>query len=140
MKLKYRDITRFKYMVTEDFSHQTSLKDCRAETSMISLDDAGLLSVRAGYLWDGPSGPTIDSKSGMRGSLVHDALYELMRRSLLESKYRGYADSLFWEIILEDGMDSFRARVWYEAVSHFAANCARFGTQPEDVICCVGRE
>jgi hypothetical protein len=138
MKLLYRNITRFKYMTVEDYSIQTDLKDCRAETSMINLDDSGLLTIRKGYLWDGPSGPTIDSPEGMRGSLVHDALYELMRRGLLEQRYRDYADKLFFQIILEDGMDPLRARIWYEAVSHFAAGCARFGTQPEDRIMEVG--
>lgn len=140
MKLSYRNITRFKYITVADYFHQTELKDFRAECSMISLDDNGLLCIRKGYLWDGPSGPTLDSISGMRGSLCHDAGYELMRRGLLENKYRGYFDSLFFDIIKQDGMDSLRARVWYEAVSHFAANCARFGTQPEDRIITVGRD
>jgi hypothetical protein len=140
MKLYYRDITRFKYLVTDDFWHQTELLGCQASAPLIFLDDDGLLRIIAGYMWDGPSGPTIDSPEGMRGSLVHDALYELMRRGVLEQKYREYADKLFKEIILQDGMSETRAHLWFDAVRDFAAGAAHFGTQPADKIICVGKE
>ena len=65
-----------------------------------------------GYAWDGPSGPTIDTKNFMRGSLVHDGLYQLMREGLLaHEEYRKSADDLLRDICVEDGMSKFRA--WY---------------------------
>jgi len=47
----------------------------------------------------------------MRGSLVHDALYQLMREGLLDYKYRDHADKLLQKMCIMDGMSRFRA--WY---------------------------
>jgi len=53
----------------------------------------------------------------MRGSLVHDALYQLMRLSALDYKaHRKRADEILREICLEDGICSFRAWYVYQAV------------------------
>jgi len=72
----------------------------------------GELRIKEGYAWDGPSGPTIDTKTFMRGSLIHDALYQLMREgALLPAAHRKYADELLRVVCLMDGMSKFRA--WY---------------------------
>ena len=47
---------------------------------------------------DGPSGPAIDTKNFMRASLVHDALYQLMRLGTLDKSRRQYADRLLQTI------------------------------------------
>ena len=80
-------------------------------TEYIDLSTDGLLTIKKGYAWDGPSGPTRDTKSFMRGSLVHDALYQLMRNGLLPSSCREDADQELHRICREDGMNRFRA--WY---------------------------
>ncbi len=72
------------------------------------------------YAWDGPSGLALDTKDFMRGSLVHDALYQLMREEVLGRKYRKYADQLLRKICLQDGMGKFRAWYVYRAVRMFA--------------------
>ena len=72
-----------------------------------------------GYAWDGPSGPTIDTKDSMRASLVHDALYQLIREGHLPQAYRKQADILLREIAIEDGMWRWRAWGWYWAVRKF---------------------
>jgi hypothetical protein len=41
-----------------------------------------------GYAWNGPSGPTLDTRNFMRGSLVHDALYQLMREGRMDNGLR----------------------------------------------------
>lgn len=64
-----------------------------------------------GYAWDGPSGPIIDAKSTMRGSLVHDALYQLMREGHLGVEHRVMADKTLILLCQEDGMSAFRR--WY---------------------------
>jgi len=79
----------------------------------------GSLIMDLGYAWDGPSGPTIDTPSFMRGSLVHDALYQLMREGEIDRKHRKYADELLRRICLEDGMNKFRAWYVYRAVRIF---------------------
>ena len=74
----------------------------------------------------------------MRGSLVHDALYQLMRLSALDYKvYRKRADEILKEICLEDGMWSFRAWYVYQAVHLFAGGGAHPQGEPEVEVICV---
>jgi Protein of unknown function (DUF1353) len=90
-------------------------------TDWIELDPDGTLRIRPGYAWDGASGPTYDSKSSMRASLVHDALYQLMRMDLLDrAAHRAPADWIFRRICKEDGMWSPRQWAWYHLVRIFA--------------------
>jgi hypothetical protein len=77
----------------------------------VTLGKNGVLAIKAGYAWDGPSGPTFDTKTFMRGSLVHDVLYQLMREDLLDNSYREQADRLLGRICRSDGMCG--VRVWY---------------------------
>ncbi len=89
-------------------------------TDWLELDPEGWLRIRAGYAWDGASGPTWDSKSSMRGSCVHDSLYQLMRLGLLNREWREVVDLVFWRICEDDGMLPPRAWAWYHAVRIFA--------------------
>ncbi len=91
----------------------------------ISLDIDGTLFISKGYAWDGPSGITIDTKSFMRGSLIHDGLYQLMREGLLPIEFREQADKELRKACLEDNM--CKIRVWYvykcvRSFSDFAAD------------------
>jgi hypothetical protein len=86
--------------------------------------------------WDGPSGPTIDTKGFMRGSLVHDGLYQLMRDGLLDhEEYRKDADLLLKAICLEDGMSRFRAWYVYHGVRLFAGSAAT--PRPRNPVECI---
>ena len=81
-------------------------------TDFISLSKNGTLRIKAGYAWDGPSGPTIDTKSSMRGSLFHDALYQLLRMKLISGETnRRKADKGFYLILREDKMWILRAKI-----------------------------
>ncbi|HZW87094.1 MAG TPA: hypothetical protein VFF41_06515 [Gallionella sp.] len=91
------------------------------DTEFIKLDSAGRLTIVEGYAWDGPSGPTIDTLTFMRGSLVHDALYQLMREGHLDHNvYRERADRTLQKICIEDGMWPLRAWLVYHGVRLFA--------------------
>lgn len=86
-------------------------------TEYISLSQSGEIRLKNGYAWDGPSGPTIDTLNFMRGSLIHDALYQLMReRHLDKNRYREPADRLLQSMCREDGMSALRAWVVYLGV------------------------
>lgn len=79
-------------------------------TTFIGLSKEGQLTIKMGYAWDGPSGPAIDTRNFMRGSLVHDALYQLLREGHLKGDaVRKDADRLLRKICKEDGMTSLRA-------------------------------
>ena len=101
----------YKYQVYEDFSvHTIGLwavkRKVVTQGGFIELCD-GLLTIRKGYAWDGPSGPTWDTRSAMRGSCAHDAIYQLIRAGLLPTKpSRRRADLLFWELIRCAGLVS----------------------------------
>lgn len=121
--MKFR--SGYKYQLAEPYSIQTRIiQISRIETMFISLDETGLLTIRSGYAWDGPSGPAIDTLNAMRGSLVHDCQYQLMRMGLLDEKFRRAADEDFRRMCREDGMSRFRAWYFFVGVDTFAAGAA----------------
>ena len=108
--IKYR--SGYKYQLVEEYPVAVSIQpEADIDTDYIVLKTGGLLTVKKGYAWDGPSGLTFDTKNFMRGSLVHDALYQLMREELLPASCREQADLELHRICREDGMSRFRA--WY---------------------------
>ncbi len=111
----YRKLRKYKYQLTEDYTIGIAIEGHNVDTGFIRLTPSGELTVSARYAWDGPSGPTFDTKTFMRGSLVHDALYQLIRENHLEGEHRKYADDLLKEICLEDKMSQIRA--WYVHLS-----------------------
>jgi hypothetical protein len=120
----------YKYQLKQDYTITISIQPpADIVTPFITLTAAGELTMKSGYAWDGPSGPTIDTPNFMRGSLVHDALYQLMReRHLDRTECRDKADRILQTLCVEDGMSSPRAWLVYQAVSRFgdpAADPAR---------------
>jgi hypothetical protein len=114
----------YKYQLNHDYSASIPFKPASdINSDYIILSNEGGLTIKKGYAWDGPSGPTIDTLNFMRGSLVHDALYQLMREgSLDKGKYRKPADRLLQNMCREDGMSSIRAWWVYQGL--------RFGGDP----------
>lgn len=112
----------YKYQLKQDYSLQIPIKpgkDIAPAHGFITLSADGLLFIKNAYAWDGPSGPTLDTRNFMRGSLVHDALYQLMRENHLKAgEFRDDADRLLREHCKEDGMSSIRAWWVYHAVRH----------------------
>ncbi|XDD49991.1 hypothetical protein AB3N59_16750 [Leptospira sp. WS92.C1] len=132
-QIKYKNFQNYKYKLVEAYNFQTEIKPDvflfigkPGIKNFVELSPSGLLGINAGYAWDGPSGPTIDTKSFMRGSLIHDALYQLMREEKLDRGiYRERADKLLREICLKDGMNSFRAYYVYRFVRWFGESSAK---------------
>jgi len=103
----------YKYQLVEEYSTNIPIKpdeDIHSDSGFIDLSQQGLLIIKRGYAWDGPSGPTLDTLNFMRGSLVHDALYQIMREGKLNNvTYRKPADKLLKDMCKADGMSSLRA-------------------------------
>lgn len=77
----------------------------------------GDLIIRKGYAWDGASGPTFDTKSSMRPSLIHDCFCQMMQEHMLDWKrWHQEVNKYFMDLCIEDGMGNFRASLWYSAV------------------------
>jgi len=110
----------YKYQLCEEAYFIT---DCRPKkditTQFLILTTRGELTIRSGYAWDGPSGISIDTKGFMRGSLVHDALYQLLRTGLINEGTKQKADNKLHQVCVNDDMWKIRAWYVYEAVDLF---------------------
>ncbi|GAB1623338.1 hypothetical protein AAOGI_33880 [Agarivorans albus] len=122
--IKYR--AEYKYQLAHAYKQKVSIRPkLSIETEFIDLDIGGNLLVKSGYAWDGPSGPVIDTEENMRASLVHDALYQLMRNEELSARtHRKAADQLFKDMCKEDGVSNFRASAYYKALRKFGKPAA----------------
>lgn len=101
----------YKYQLTRTATLQTTFRPLQdLHTKFITLYKSGLLEIRAGYAWDGPSGPTFDTPSFMFGSLFHDALYQLVRMGLLPSTGWRKADEVLSSVCLAAGMFKLRVK------------------------------
>lgn len=129
--IQYR--SGYKYSLWSDYRVQTGLRGYAVAHHLFTLDADGWLTVFADYPWDGPSGPTIDTPSFMRGSLVHDALYEMLRLGLLpHDPCFHLANQELEKICLEDGMWPCRARYVFNAVEKFGNASAAL--KPEAIL------
>ena len=126
-EFRYKTISRVinpEFRLERNYSYPTGILGYNIKTPFIALNPAGIITIYRGYSWDGPSGPTIATKSFMRGSLVHDALYQLMRMKLLPNSKKDKADRLLQEICKADGMWKFNAGATYHAVRIFGGRYA----------------
>ena len=119
----------YKYQLTSNYVCHVGIKPEKAIYSKyISLQPDGFLVISQGYCWDGPSGPTVDTPSFMRGSLIHDALYQLIREEKLSQDDRKQADIELKIACKEDGMGKIRIACTYFAVRKFA----KFAADPKN--------
>jgi len=128
----------YKYQVWEDFRIPTPFKMQEAiVTHNIILHKSGELHIRADYAWDGASGPTIDTQDTMVPSLVHDALYELLRGGYLPMSLRPNIDQFLGKLMKDravsweplKSIQKLRADLWARETTKFAAFAAE--TQKE---------
>lgn len=125
----------YKYQVAQDYIF--TLPDdfiptyIEVETDYLWYDGTYTLIVKKGYAWDGPSGPTWDTPSFMRGSAGHDGLYQFMRLGYLDKNtYRLLADRFFYETIRQDGMNWCLATLAYYMVRWFARRAVMINPNP----------
>lgn len=130
--MKYKAGYKYQLVQDEHFPLTGVLPNAPVDHDFFALDAQGNLTVKRGYAWDGPSGPTFDTKDFMRGSLAHDALYQMMGDgSLSADKWRKRADDILVEICKQDGMPAIR-RAWvWAAVRAGGAGAARRGDTVE---------
>lgn len=114
----------YKYQLRESYSLFTGILGYSAAVEYLSIYTTGELIIEGGYAWDGPSGPTFDTKTFMRGSLVHDALYQLIREGIIPLEDRVKADDLLRQICKDDGMSPLRAWWVHKGVTMLGKNAA----------------
>lgn len=107
-QIKYKNIPSYKYRTLEDAFADCSFLDCILakdyESEYLKLDTEKQLTIKAGYAWDGCSGPTIDEPWNMRAGLFHDALYQLMREDVVSPKCQKQVDIMFRRMLIEDAL------------------------------------
>ena len=129
----------YKYDLQHDWDHPIDLEppdgDAAVDGDWVRVTSDGTIHFKAHYLWDGPSGPAIDTQNFMRASLVHDGLYQLLREGKLSrndkewSRNRKKADKILRTLCKQDGMGYFR-RAWvYRALRWFGGPAATGGDE-----------
>jgi len=113
--MKYQKIS-YKYKLVKNEYFKIPITGIEIDMEYAYLGLIGDLIVFTDYQWDGASGPTIDDKTNMRGSLVHDVLYQFLREKKLDAKYRKIADKILFGVLREDRMPYFRAKYYYYGV------------------------
>lgn len=118
--MRYRKLKRWKYQLVQSAELKlgfTPPDNIDTEYVIVRVDRRLLLL--KGYAWDGASGPCPDTHNIMKPSLVHDALYQLIRIGRLNPVYRKSADEELRRICVEAGMNKFWANVIYWGVRVF---------------------
>jgi len=122
----------YKYQLAEDFqieldsftTYEASTTDFIQLWGKTGDYYRSILLIKKGYAWDGASGPAIDTKTFMISSLVHDALYQLIREGLLNIEFRSVADQILYDMCIKNGMCKLRAWWVYKTVKYFAKEAA----------------
>lgn len=134
----YREIRYkkgYKYQLAENAVDQTKIRPkADITTKFIELTTDGKLTVLNGYAWNGPSGPTIDTRSAMMPSLFHDAKYQLIRLGLLSMECRSIADDEFYDDCIFSRMNKIRAAIWVECVEQFGESSALPSAEPKVLV------
>jgi len=128
--MKYRK--GYKYQLAETDSMQTNIiPPSPIQTEFIALDMSGKLTLISGYASDGPSGPTIDTKSSIKGAFYHDGGCQLIRMGLLphEPETIAKVHMMAYETWLKSGMYEWRAALWHRELRKFAG----FAVNPKNV-------
>jgi hypothetical protein len=116
---------KYKYQLTEVEVFQTSFRPRVAiYTRFASMTTGGLLTIRAGYAWDGVSGPIRDTDSNHHAGLCHDALYQLMRMGLLDREMWRQADVEFARICLQYGTSKAWVFIYMTGLKYAAGKYA----------------
>lgn len=126
--------TGYKHQLAQSYRDQVRLRPKETiHTPWIQLYSTGVLTINRGYAWNGATG-AVNTKTFICASLVHDALYQLIRLGLLEPSARRAADRELRRIAREDGMGRFRAAYVYAAVRLFGTRAVTPAKEPAVLI------
>ncbi len=107
------------FVLEHRMSVSTSVSGYDAALPHVHLHKCSILTLGAGYEWDGPSGPTLKTMSSMRASAIHDALYRLISEGKIPPSCRSAADYDLRRYMIKDGASWLRAWYFWAAVRLF---------------------
>ena len=107
-----------------------SLPEC--DWDFLCIEKGGILTIKKGYRWDGATNVSSDKVYHHRSSLIHDALYDLMRMHYLEPDTfekgdpaetdnagdynRKMTDMIYFMIAVEDGESVDKAELDFSII------------------------
>lgn len=103
---------RYKYELVDDYTvHIPELNDApEVTTRFATLTHPGTLHIKANFMWDGSSGPTVDSDKDKIPSLVHDVTCEFVRMGLLPESWVPTLNRIYYRLCRDRGMLWIQAR------------------------------
>jgi len=117
---------RWKYRLAEPYVfRETVITGVSSLGSYINLYTSGSLFLDKGYAWDGSSIPFKGlipwntEKHCMIASLIHDALYQLIRTKRLSYLRRKRADEIYRDLCIKGGMSKWQANLRYKMLRRF---------------------
>jgi|WetSurMetagenome_2_1015567.scaffolds.fasta_scaffold00567_10 hypothetical protein len=128
----YRKLKGFKYATTKEHIFETGITGFTIDEEYFSLDTTGKLIIKCGYSWNGAN-CFPDLESIMRGSLVHDCGYQLIRMGLLPPNYKDTFDRIIQRECVKDGMNLWLADKVYWAVKRFGKGSCLAGTEGKEL-------
>jgi len=90
----------FRFYLAEDFS--LKIDDLPDENVLPLYKIAmskGMLTISKGYMWD----RGFRGKEFIRGTLVHEALYQLIRLGYLPYEWRKKSNEIYYSLLVDDG-------------------------------------
>lgn len=118
--IKYIKKKVYKFSLSNGVIYQTDIfPDEIISGRYWSLLPNGELHLAAGYSWDGISGPMPTFKCLISSSLLHDALYQIIREGHILRSNRIKADKMFRDISIEKGCPKILAWLMYFLVRNF---------------------
>jgi hypothetical protein len=114
-----RKLKQYKHQVIEEQTLVLGLGDWSCinySSNFLTLKD-NILTIRKGYAWDGASGPVVQTDALVDASAFHDALYQVLRGTVLPVVLR--------EILREDADAEFRDKYLYICLEQYDADSWR---------------
>ncbi|RLC38845.1 hypothetical protein DRH27_01295 [Candidatus Falkowbacteria bacterium] len=129
--MKYREIANYKYQLMEELTYPVSWPDSLnpSDDDFVFVKD-GKLILREHYAWDGSTVPAKGlfavvgwnaDKFCNKASVIHDALYQLMRAGRLDRNHKNFADRLYRSLCISGGMSRWQADLRFWALQKFGS-------------------
>lgn len=126
-RLVYKRLYPYKYKLVEPL---VILTDIYPESDIVhpyfTISTDGLMTIAAGYSFDGASGPAIDTENFLRGACAHDVPFQANQLGYnLPGDWRVKANKMLVRLTREDGMSWIRCKWVYAAVTAFGRGLPR---------------
>lgn len=133
-KIVYQKFSDRCYQLVQEYKFVTQCRPAETVTMpYITLEPTGQCTLARGFVFDGASGPVIQTKTILRAACEHDAKYRLMREGLLDAEANQLmADAELRARMLEDGVNLVRADYFFTAVHGFGSKSTIGGNPIEE--------